>query len=197
MSDNPFTKKIITDENIILNNHDNHIKRHLSDMDGLFLDQNAYLQMREKEDSVLYEVFEVLRPEEPGELLCGLSVVHPGQVGDEYYMTKGHFHTVLDTAEVYYCLRGTGVMVMETPEGEWDVKALDSGTILYVPPRWAHRSVNTSLDQDLVTFFIYPGHAGHNYGSIAKQGFRKLILNDNGKSRVMDNPRWLQPEDRL
>jgi oxalate decarboxylase/phosphoglucose isomerase-like protein (cupin superfamily) len=36
---------------------------------------------------------------------------------DEFAMTKGHFHTVLETAEVYYCLRDQGMMVMETPEG--------------------------------------------------------------------------------
>ena len=81
------------------------------------------------------------RPEVAGELLHGISIVHPGKVGDEYYMTKGHFHTVLDTAEVYYCLKGDGAMVMETPEGEWSVEELHPGRVLYVPPRWAHRSV--------------------------------------------------------
>ncbi len=30
-------------------------------------------------------------------------------------MTKGHFHTVLETAEIYYTLQGRGYMVMETP----------------------------------------------------------------------------------
>jgi oxalate decarboxylase/phosphoglucose isomerase-like protein (cupin superfamily) len=43
-------------------------------------------------------------------------------------------------------------------------------------PRWAHRSVNASLDEDLITFFIYPGDAGHDYGTIEQQGFRKLVV---------------------
>ena len=34
----------------------------------------------------------------------------------------------------------------------------------------------TSRQEDLVTFFVYPGHAGHDYGTIEKQGFSKLVL---------------------
>ena len=53
-----------------------------------------------------------------GDVAYGTSVVAPGKVGDEYYMTKGHFHTVLDTAEIYFCLAGRGYMLMENPEGD-------------------------------------------------------------------------------
>jgi glucose-6-phosphate isomerase len=149
-----------------------------------------------EEDRVLYQVYEIKRPEVAGELLHGVSIVHPGKVGDEYYMTKGHFHTVLDTAEVYLCLRGEGYMVMETPEGDWAVEPLRPNAVLYVPPRWAHRSVNTSPTEDLVTFFVYPGNAGHDYGSIEKQGYRKLVVERNGRPSITDNPRWLPPEKR-
>ena len=111
-------------------------------------------------------------------------------------MTKGHYHTVLETAEVYHCLNGGGMIVMETPEGDWAVEELRPGKVLYVPPRWAHRSVNTSQDTDLVTFFVYPGHSGHDYGTIEKQGFRKLVMEENGQPKIVDNPRWQPPEHR-
>jgi glucose-6-phosphate isomerase len=65
-----------------------------------------------------------------------------------------------------------------------------------VPPGWAHRSVNSGAAADLVTFFVYPGHAGHDYGSIEKQGFRKLIVDRNGKPEFVDNPRWMPPQER-
>ena len=68
-------------------------------------------------------------------------------------MTKGHFHSVLETAEVYYCMKGEGVMVMETLEGNWAVESLQPEKVLYVAPGWAHRSVNTSSDEDLVNTF--------------------------------------------
>lgn len=182
--------------NARLEKYDNHIIRTLSAMKGQYLDQAAFEAMLANEDSLLYEVYEVKRPEEAGELLHGLSIVHPGKVGNEYFMTKGHFHTVLETAEVYYCLKGEGVMVMETPEGDWAVEDLRPGHVLYVPPRWAHRSVNTSRQEDLVTFFVYPGHSGHDYGTIEAQGFRKLVVEENGQPKIIDNPRWSAPEER-
>jgi len=141
-------------------------------------------------------VYEIKRPEVAGEILHGVSIVHPGKIGNEYFMTKGHYHTVLDTAEIYYTLNGSGVMVMETPEGDWSVEELKAGSVLYVPPRWAHRSVNTGTDEDLVMFFAYPGNAGHDYGTIETQGFKKLVVDKDGKPEIIDNPRWSLPEGK-
>jgi len=170
--------------------YDTHIIRILSSMKGQYADADAFLAMLAQADTAHYEVYEIRRPEATGELLEGVSIVHPGKVGDEYFMTKGHFHAELETAEVYYCFRGEGMMVMETPEGEWAVEELRPGRFLYVPPRWAHRSVNTSLCEDLMTFFIYPGHAGHDYGTIERQGFRKLVVERDRRPQIVDNPRW-------
>jgi glucose-6-phosphate isomerase len=169
---------------------DNHILRHLSDLKGQFNDQQAYEALLEIEDLLLYEVYEIKRPEVEGELLSGISIVHPGKVGNEFFMTKGHFHTVLDTAEMYYCLHGEGYMVMETPEGETSVEALSPGKVLYVPPRWAHRSICTSRQEDLVTFFVYPGNSGHNYGTIEEKGFRKLVVEGKSGIEIIDNPKF-------
>lgn len=169
---------------------DNHIERRLSAMKGQFCDTQAYEAMLAKEDLLLYEVYEIKRPEEAGELLMGISVVHPGKVGSEFFMTKGHYHTILDTAETYYVLKGEGFMVMETPEGKYAVEPLSPGQVLYVPPRWAHRSVCTSRREDLVTFFVYPGNAGHDYGTIEQKGFHKLIIEGPDGIEITDNPRW-------
>ena len=174
--------------------YDNHIERRLSAMRGQYLDKAAFETQLADEDTLLYEVYELQRPEEAGELLHGISIVHPGKVGDEYNMTKGHFHTVLETGEIYYCLQGEGYMVMETPEGDWSVEPLRPGKVLYVLPRWAHRSVNTSATEDLITFFVYPGNAGHDYGTIEAQGFRKLVVEQDGRPAIVDNPRWIAPE---
>ena len=195
MQDNPCSFGISLPEGIPTK-YDNHITRTLSAMEGQFADQQAYHALLSRGDTVLYEVYEIHRPEVAGELLHGISIVHPGQVGDEFFMTKGHFHAELETAEVYYCLNGEGVMVMETPEGDWAVEELRPGQVLYVPPRWAHRSVNTGEDNDLVTFFVYPRDAGHDYGTIEGQGFRKLILEKNDRPQIVDNSHWRAPEPR-
>jgi len=155
-----------------------------------YADHTACDRLLPGEDPVVYEVYTIKRPELAGELQCGISIVHPGTVGDEYFMTKGHYHAVLDTAEIYQCLEGQGVMILETPEGDWAAKELHPGTVLFVPPRWAHRSVNTSSTQALITFFVYPGHAGHDYATIESRGFRKLVVEREGQPCLVDNPRW-------
>lgn len=189
MMDLPFAFTLPTPQ-IIPTRMDHHIERRLSALRGQFLDQEAYNTMLSTGDQLMYEVYEIKRPEVEGELLMGISIVHPGKVGREFFMTKGHFHTVIDTAEVYYCLKGEGYMVMETPEGETSVEPLSPGKVLYVPPRWAHRSVCTSRQDDLVTFFVYPGNAGHDYGTIEQLGFRKLVVEGENGPVIIDNPRY-------
>lgn len=192
MRDLPYSFAIEPPD-FIPSHYDNHIRRKLSAMEGQYADDQACAAMLTREDPILYEVYELARPKVAGEILHGISIVHPGKVGSEYNMTKGHFHTVLETAEVYYTLKGQGFMVMETPEGEWAVEELYPGRVLYVLPRWAHRSVNVGSDEDLVTFFAYPGNAGHDYRTIETQGFRKLVLEREGKPAIVDNPRWRAP----
>jgi glucose-6-phosphate isomerase len=195
MQDLPSSFEIALPEGIP-SHFDNHLTRRLSSMRGQYADTQAHEARVARDDPPVYEVYEFHRPESSGELLHGISIVHPGKVGDEYFMTKGHFHAVLETAEIYYCLAGEGCMVMETPEGDWSIAELRPGKVLYVPPSWAHRSVNTGAGADLVTFFVYPGHAGHDYGSIEKQGFRKLLVDQGGRPQAVDNPRWQPPFER-
>jgi len=193
MQDGLFASDIALPSGILIG-HDSHVVRTLASMEGQYADGWQSRAALAEGDAVVYEVYEVPRPEVEGELICGTSIVHPGKVGDEYFMTKGHFHGRLETAEVYYCLQGQGMMVMETPEGEWSVQELRPGRVLYVPPRWAHRSVNTGSEEDLVTFFVYPGNAGHDYDTIEEQGFRKRVVERDGRPAVVDNPRWCPRE---
>lgn len=165
-------------------------KRPLSKMSGMYKDDAAFNKILEKEDPLVYEFYELKIPNYASDLLFGTSITYPGKVGDEYYMTKGHFHEVLETAEVYYTLSGEGYMLLETPEGEWKAEYLSAGKAVYVPPRWAHRSINTG-DTPLVTFFVFRGDAGHDYGTIEQKGYRKLIVEGkDGKPEIIDNPKW-------
>ena len=164
-------------------------KRLLSQMKGMYFDSAAANVILSEGDPVVYEFYELGAPEDPGDLAFGTSITYPGKVGDEYFMTKGHFHTVLDTAEVYYTLAGNGFIMMENPEGDVQLQALDPGKAVYVPKRYAHRSINVG-DTPLVTFFVFRGDAGHDYGAIETKGFRKLIVERDGKPAVIDNPKW-------
>lgn len=166
------------------------IQRRLSQMKGMFADQAAFERELLTEDRLVYEYHDMGVPHTEKDVAYGTSIVYPGKVGDEYHMTKGHFHTVLDTTEVYYCLRGHGYLMMENPEGDVEARALRPGLALYVPKRYAHRSINVSATEPLITFFAFPGHAGHDYGTIESKGFRKVIVEKNGAPEIADNPRW-------
>ena len=44
------------------------------------------------------------------------------------------------------------------------------GTVAYVAPCWAHRTVNTG-SEPFVFLAVYHGDAGHDYGTIETEGF--------------------------
>ena len=164
-------------------------ERHVSNLLTQFADEEAAKKMVAEGDPLLYAFYELDLPEESGVLRFGTTTLYPGKVGSEYFMTKGHFHTILDTSEVYYTLSGHGMMMMETPEGEVDCKELTPGDALYVPGRWAHRSINIG-SEPLVMFFVFRSDAGHDYGTIEKKGYRKLIVERDGKPVMISNPKW-------
>jgi len=166
------------------------IKRRLSQMKGIFADEKALREKIACDDALVYEFYDLGIPRAAGEIAFGTSILYPGRVGKEYFLTKGHFHEVLETAEVYYCLRGKGFMLMENPEGDWEAREMSPGKAVYVPPRFAHRSINVSDTEPLISFFAFRSDAGHDYGTIETTGFRKIIVAGNGRPEILDNPRW-------
>ncbi len=164
-------------------------RRRVSDMCGMYADILATEELIKQSNPLVYEFYEMGAPETAAHLAFGVSITYPGKVGNEYFMTKGHFHTILETAEVYYCLSGEGCLLMENPEGDWSLQKLSPGVMVYVTPRYAHRSINTGT-VPLVTFFCFRGDAGHDYGAIETKGYRKLLVEKDGKAEIIDNPKW-------
>lgn len=153
---------------------ENYRQIHLSDMRGYYLTDRETSNKPLKEDPLLYEVYERTVPTKPGEMVPCSTIIHPGIIGDEFFMTKGHYHSNANAAEIYYCLRGHGLLLMQ--EGNrFAVESMNSGTLIYVPAGWAHRSVNVGAE-DLIIFAIYPADAGHDYGAIREKGFLKRVL---------------------
>jgi glucose-6-phosphate isomerase len=167
------------------------LERRYSDMKNMYLDEQARQEKETNGNDLIYRFYDMGVPEKEGELAFGTSIVYPGKVGNEYNMTNGHFHTILDTAEIYYCQAGHGIMMMESPEGDILYKEMRAGQSVYVPGRYAHRSINISNTETLITFYVFRADAGHNYGSIKEKGFRKLVVEENSQWKVIDNPRWI------
>lgn len=180
---NPFTTRIDFAE-LVMRQPDAHNVRKASVMRGYYEDSAALDRLiREGNDPLHYETFEKHVPEEYGHLLFCISRVQPGLVGSECFMTKGHYHTRINTGEIYFCLQGQGYMVMKTTDGKFNSQRMTRGDLVYVPPYWAHRSVNTGKEP-LTMLAIWPADAGHNYGDIEREGFPKRVRIQHGQEVI-------------
>lgn len=159
------------------------VTRRLGDMTGM------YSTEVDEPDRLIYKVFVMPVPEENSEIQCSTTVIEPGTVGDEFHMTKGHFHQVRDRSEVYVGLAGTGMLVMATEDGRNVVEPMGPGTVNYVPGGWAHRSVNVG-DEPLVFFAAYVGDAGHDYATIERDGFPVVVVKGADGPQVLANSRY-------
>ncbi|HEY9593414.1 MAG TPA: glucose-6-phosphate isomerase family protein [Spirochaetia bacterium] len=167
----------------IMKKPESHVIRLASSMRGHYKDGKALEALVAQGDPVHYEVFEGKVPLEVGQLMFCVSKTYPGTVGGECFMTKGHYHEAPDTAEIYLCLRGQGFMLMKLSDGRSAYEPFYPGRLCYVPPYWAHRTVNTG-DDPLISLCVYPGNAGHNYGDIEKEGFPVRVFKRAGKVEI-------------
>lgn len=179
----PFS--VAVDENGELRPATTMIERRLSHMQGMYSDADAEREALAAGDPIVYEVFQHDVPEFAGELAVCTTVLHPGMVGDEYFMTKGHFHSQRDRAEVYFGLQGQGLLVL-TKDGAAETVEMRPGVVAYVPPHWAHRTVNTG-ESRFVFLAVYPGDAGHDYGTIETAGFPQTVVSRDGGVQVLVN----------
>lgn len=179
----PFS--VAVDEHGVLAPATSTIERRLSHMKGMYANATAEESILQEGDPVIYEVFQADVPEFAGELAVCTTVLHPGKVGDEFFMTKGHFHSQRDRAEVYYGLTGRGLLLL-AKDGEAREVAIEPRTAAYVPPYWAHRTVNTG-PEPFVFLAVYPGDAGHDYGTIETDGFPQIVVEQDGEAAVQAN----------
>ncbi|BCL12707.1 glucose-6-phosphate isomerase family protein [Micromonospora sagamiensis] len=163
-------------------------EKRLADLGGLFADEAAFTaRLTTEADRVIYHVDEFRPSTEAGDLITGISTLSPGRVGTEFHMTRGHIHAQQDRTEIYHCLSGHGLMLMETLDGRTVVTEMRPGVVAYVPPVHIHRSVNLG-DTDLVTLFCYPADAGQDYDIIARSsGMRHRVVADGDDWRLEEN----------
>ncbi|MGI9644793.1 MAG: glucose-6-phosphate isomerase family protein [Ilumatobacteraceae bacterium] len=168
-------------------------EKRLADLDGLYLDADAFAQRAAIDaDTIVYRVHDLRPTDRAGDMIVGTSALEPGTIGAEYYMTRGHLHAISDRPEVYHCVHGHGVMLMEDSEGNSDAIDMTPGVVAYVAPGWIHRSVNVGPER-FVTVFSYPADAGQDYAVIEKAGgMASLVVTDgDGGWKLIENERYV------
>jgi glucose-6-phosphate isomerase, archaeal len=156
----------------------------IGDLVGLFLDEGARGAMDPA--SPVYSVRAWLPVSEgtTGGLFWGVTTLRSGRVGDEYYMTHGHFHTIRDRAEFYATVKGKGILLLMREDGFTFTEEMKPGSLNYIPGCIAHRAVNTG-EEPLVFLASWPADAGHDYEIIRKKGFSKRVVLRNGAPCVL------------
>ncbi len=143
------------------------LTRRMSDLEGLFADADAWGVASRSENPVVYTVTSSPVPEVDRELPQSITTILPGTTGGEFWMTKGHQHPD-HQGEIYLALQGVGALLMfDGARTEWI--DMTPGTIGYIPPGWAHRSINVGTEP-YAFLAVYPGGAGHDYGWVLEHG---------------------------
>ena len=142
------------------------------------------------QDQLVYEVqglFPIKQGTEGG-LFFGKTTIYPGRVGNEYFMTKGHFHKNSNRGEYYWGLQGEGMLIlMDRQRNTWAEK-MHAGSLHYIPGHVAHRTANTS-DELLIFSACWPSDAGHDYEEIMEYGFSARMKEFNNEPKLVSEIR--------
>ncbi len=171
----PMKATVITQGRTLTGPGIDRVNRKIKDLRDIFSDQEAYAKM--DDEAVVYEVesyFPVAHNTEGG-LFYGITNILPGTVGDEYFMTKGHFHRIRNRGEIYTTIEGEGMLILMDEQRNISTERMYPGSVHYIPGHTAHRTANTG-DSILSFWAVWPSDAGHDYETISTQGFSKILV---------------------
>ncbi|MBZ0059163.1 MULTISPECIES: glucose-6-phosphate isomerase family protein [unclassified Leclercia] len=136
----------------------------LADLPDFFSDNNAWRGCDPQQR--LYDVETIDSPSGEGALYVGVTHLYAGKIGDEFFMTRGHFHQRREQGEVYFGLCGRGLLLLQTASGEARLERVKPGSVHIIPSFTAHRLINTG-DETLSALAVWPSVAGHDYAALA------------------------------
>ncbi|KAA1049597.1 glucose-6-phosphate isomerase family protein [Pseudocitrobacter sp. 73] len=154
----------------------------LQDLPGVFADHTCWQSLAGSKPVYHVEMFAT--PDRPGELYTGVTHLMPGKVGEEFFMTRGHFHARREQGEVYIGLRGEGLLLLQDEQNSTRLERVYPGSVHTIPGFTAHRLINTG-NEILSALAVWPCSAGHDYSAL-KNGFALRVVDDAGSVRVME-----------
>lgn len=166
-----------------------HVQRHLSDLQDYFSNQSAVASVMAQSDPLIYEYWEMEYAGTGNGFSFGMTSIQPGQIGNEYFLTKGHFHADGMGDEMHLIMEGRGLVLLSDRKGNSMCMEMLPAKICYYPGHLAHRTINTGL-KPLVFMGIWPPNIVHDYETIKCSGFPKIILASQSGPELIDNPRF-------
>jgi glucose-6-phosphate isomerase, archaeal len=160
-------------------------RKTLGDVKPLFFDQDAAQKM--DPELLVYGIqwWSPVPEKTEGGLFWGTTIVEPGQVGSEYFMTHGHFHAKADRTEFYSTVQGTGALILMSEQRKTWTEEMSPGSLHHIPPRTAHRVANTGASP-LHFVACWPSDAGYDYDEIRRNGFSARLFSIYGKPVLVD-----------
>jgi glucose-6-phosphate isomerase len=159
----------------------------IGQMAHVFLDERARSLIGAETAVYSVEYWRPVAEGTEGGLYWGNSTIYPGVVGEEYFMTRGHFHARRNRAEYYSTILGSGLLVLMDERRHASVQEMRAGTTHYIPNGIAHRVVNTG-DKPLTFLACWPSDAGHDYTTIDEQGFSVRVMRKGKYPQVVAQP---------
>jgi len=160
--------------------------RLLKEIAGIFHDQETLSGMSQETPAYSVQSWLPVAEGTPGGLFFGVSTILPGKVGNEYFMTKGHFHAQSDRAEFYWGVQGKGMLILMDRERNTWGEEVSPGSLHYIGGEIAHRLANMG-DENLIVGACWPSDAGHDYEEIATNGFSARLVEVEGKPTLIEN----------
>lgn len=158
--------------------------RKIKNIPGIFQDEKARSEMDQEQLAYSVRAWLPVADGTPGGLFFGASTIFPGKVGNEYFMTKGHFHSLGDRAEFYWGVQGKGMLIlMDRDRNTW-AEEVFPGSLHYIGSDIAHRLANTG-NENLIVGACWPSDAGHDYEEIVTNGFSARLLEVDGMPKLV------------
>jgi glucose-6-phosphate isomerase len=160
----------------------------LGQLKNIFMNEHAREAM--DPDTVVYRVQAWCPVPEgtEGAQFWGTTVIEPGLVDTEYFMTHGHFHEKRNRTEYYTTIEGEGALILMDESRKTWMELMSPGTLHFIPPNVAHRVANTGT-VSLRLVACWPSDAGHDYDVIRQFGFSARLLRINGKASLVRRER--------
>src|SRR6185312_12118533 len=158
--------------------------KRLGELKGIFRDEEAWHAMDPEREVYRVRLWTPVAAGEEGGLFWGVTILQPGKVGAEYFMTHGHIHADRTRAEYYTAVAGTGILVRMDEERRTWGEAMSPGTLHYIHGAHAHRVVNVG-DEPLIFWACWGSDAGYDYGTIQQQGFGAAVVERDGEPVIV------------